>query len=90
MGGSASTAFALPDEKLGWPTLVKKLLPKSELHQSEQRNLTLVRSIDLINNLPESDVLILHYGTSVAWPTPVVDLGHKYKLWLGHTLQREP
>lgn len=82
MGGSASTAFALPEEKWGWPTIVKELIPKSELHQSAQGNLTLVRSIDLINNLPESDVLILHYGTSVAWPTPVVDLGHKFGMEL--------
>ena len=82
MGGSASTAFALPHEQWGWPMLVKELLPKSELHHSAQGNLTLVRSIDLINILPESDVLILHYGTSVAWPSPVVDLGHKFGMEL--------
>ena len=82
VGGSATTAFALPDEKWGWPTLVKELIPKSELHHSAQGNLTLVRSIDIINNLPESDVLVIHYGTSVAWPSPVVDLGHKFGMEL--------
>lgn len=34
--------------------------------------------MDLINNLPKSDVLVLHFGTSVAWPTPVIDIGHKF------------
>jgi hypothetical protein len=78
VGGSASTAFALPDEKSGWPTLVEELVPNSEVRHSAQGNLTLVRSIDLINNLPESEVLVLHFGTSVAWPTSVINFGQKF------------
>ena len=63
---------------MAWPRLLQDLIPNSKVEQSAQGNLTLVRSIDLINNLPESDVLILHFGTSVAWPSPVVNLGHKF------------
>lgn len=46
-----------------------------ELHHRSQGGLTLVRSIDLIDDLPRAEVLVLHFGTSVAWPSPVVRIG---------------
>ena len=78
MGGSATTAFALPDEKWAWPTLVGELIPKSQVQHSSQAGLTLVKSISLINNLPQSEVLVLHFGTSVGWPIPLVEVGYKF------------
>ncbi|MBU6164429.1 MAG: hypothetical protein KGO99_05505 [Actinomycetales bacterium] len=80
VGGSATTAFALPDEKWAWPTLLGELIPKSEVQHSSQKGLTLVRSLELISNLPECEVLVLHFGTSVGWPLALVKVGYRYGL----------
>lgn len=82
VGGSASAAHALPDESLAWPRfLEKKLLAENVNLRMDHRcqgGLTLVRSIELIGDLFTSDILILHFGTSVAWPSPLVRLGHRF------------
>ena len=74
VGGSASTAYALPDPETAWPGLIRRELG-AEIRHKTQGGLTMVRSLDLIDSLPPADVLILHLGTSVAWPNPVIKLG---------------
>lgn len=48
------------------------------MDQRCQGGLTLVRSIELIGDLFTSDILVLHFGTSVAWPSPLVRIGHRF------------
>ena len=77
VGGSASTAFALDDPDSAWPALVARQF-NAEVRQESQSGLTMVRSLDLIDSLPQADILILHLGTSVAWPKPVIELGARF------------
>lgn len=84
VGGSASAAHALPNENLAWPRILEKQLNaenlKLRMDHRCQGGLTLVRSIELIDDLFTSDILILHFGTSVAWPSPLVRIGHRFGL----------
>lgn len=80
IGGSASSAFALPDEKLAWPNLLEQSLSGIKVNHHAQGLLTMSQSIELISNLSKSDILILHFGTSVGWPSPVVEVGLKLGL----------
>lgn len=77
VGGSASTAFALDDPDSAWPALLARHF-NAEVRQESQGGLTMVRSLDLIDSLPHADLLILHLGTSVAWPKPVIELGARF------------
>ena len=82
IGGSASAAHALPDESSSWPRLLERQLKSQEIdlqisHRC-QGGLTLVRSIELIGDSSPSEILILHFGTSVAWPSPLVRIGHRF------------
>ena len=79
LGGSASTAFALEDNT-AWPNQVAKAFPKIEITHKYLNGLTFVRSINILHELEHSDVLILHFGTSVGWPSAVVNLGHRLGL----------
>ena len=79
VGGSASTAFAL-DGHDSWPEQIAKQLPHSNVRHKHLNGLTFVRSINLLLEIPTADILILHFGTSVGWPTAVVNLGHKFGL----------
>jgi hypothetical protein len=76
IGGSASTAFALEDSKSAWPDLIRVKYPTIEFRYINQPLMTLVKSLSHIENIDHSEVLILHFGTSVGWPEPVIKLGH--------------
>lgn len=90
VGGSASTAYALSDPSLAWPELVRSELGV-EINHATRGGLTLVRSIDLIDDLPPADVLVLHFGTSVAWPSPVVRIGMRLGMEMhNETLFHQP
>ena len=80
IGGSASTAFALPDEKLAWPNLLEKEFPGIAVVHESIPGMTLSRSIKVINESDKSDILILYFGTSVGWPALIVNWGTKFGL----------
>ena len=42
------------------------------------RRLTIVRTIDLINEIKQCDLLILNLGTSTGWPIPITKLQDKF------------
>ena len=78
VGGSASTAFALPDQKWAWPFLLEDLIRSAEVNLKSRRGLTLVQSIGYLNDLSTSDYLILHFGTSTAWPVPLIKTRYNF------------
>ena len=92
IGGSASTAFALEANGASWPDLLQKKYPDLEFRHINQPLMTLVQSLNFIEDLEFSDLLILHFGTSVGWPEPVVKMGHKLGMDLhnDHSFQQPP
>jgi hypothetical protein len=77
LGGSAASSFS-DDQELSWPYLLKASLPSHIEFKVETRGgLTFVRAISELADFPDEDLLILHFGTSIGWPTSVVQLGHK-------------
>lgn len=77
LGGSASSAHALK-ESPAWPQILANKYPQFELSSESFGGLTLVQSINKLNAIDPVDVVILHFGTSIGWPSAVVDLGHKF------------
>ena len=80
VGGSASAAFALKDSSHSWPQILARSLHQAEITHIHQNSLTFIRSVSLIDKLDSTKLLILHYGTSVAWPTSLINVGHKLGL----------
>jgi hypothetical protein len=77
LGGSAASSFN-DDQDLSWPYLLKASLPSHiEFRVETCGGLTFVRAISELADFADEDLLILHFGTSVGWPTSVVQLGHK-------------
>ncbi len=77
LGGSAASSFS-DNQDLSWPYLLKASLPSHIEFKVETRGgLTFVRAISELANFPDEDLLILHFGTAIGWPTSVVQLGHK-------------
>ena len=92
IGGSASTAYALEESKASWPELISKKYPELEIKHINQPLMTLVQSLNHLQDLEHSDILILHFGTSVGWPEPVVKIGHALGMDLhnDHSFQQPP
>lgn len=92
IGGSASTAFALEPNGASWPDLLRRKYPDLEFRHINQPLMTLVQSLNYIEDLEFSDLLILHFGTSVGWPEPVVKIGHRLGMDLhnDHSFQQPP
>ena len=92
IGGSASTAYALKDSKASWPEIIGEKYPNLEIRHINQPLMTLVQSLNHLQDLEHSDILILHFGTSVGWPEPVVKMGHALGMDLhnDHSFQQPP
>jgi hypothetical protein len=68
IGGSASTAYALDEGQLPWPELIAERYPQLTIKHIPKGGMTLVQSIEFIYQIEKCDLLILHFGTSLAWP----------------------
>ena len=78
LGGSAASSFSDADKK-SWPYLLKAELPQNiEFKIETIGGLTFVRALNALLDFPNEDLLILHFGTSIGWPVPVVKYGHKF------------
>jgi hypothetical protein len=78
LGGSAASSFN-DEQDLSWPYLLKASLPSHIEFKVETRGgLTFVRAISELADFPKEDLLILHFGTSIGWPTSVVQIGYKF------------
>ena len=92
IGGSASTAFALDTGQEAWPEIIGKKFPELEIRHINQPLMTLVQSLNHLQELKHVDFLVLHFGTSVGWPEPVVKIGQKFGMELhnDHSFQQPP
>ena len=78
LGGSAASSFS-EAQKISWPYLLKTELPQDIEFKIETRGgLTFVRALNELLDFPNEDLLILHFGTSIGWPTSLVNKGHKF------------
>lgn len=80
IGGSASTAYALPSENLAWPKLLEKSLFGVKVNHFPQTTLTMGQSIEILSGISESDILILQIWTPVGWLNPIHSLASPFKL----------
>ena len=76
IGGSASSNFGDAPFTVAWPELLASNLKDSaDLIHHSRGGLTFVRGMNEIAEIDNSDVLIMHFGTSIGWPTNVVKAG---------------
>ena len=77
IGGSASTAYALDKGQLPWPDLISKRFPELEFKHNSQKGLTFIQAINLLSDMPESEIVIFHFGTSIGWPIRLGNLSKR-------------
>lgn len=77
VGGSACSSAGLDSNSKSWPHLLEQTY-QSELQYISLGGLTIVRTIDLINEIKPCDLLILNLGTSTGWPIPITKLQDKF------------
>ena len=76
IGGSASNNFGNPPDSLAWPELLAKNLTQSaDLTHVSRGGLTFVRGMNEIAEIDSTDLLIMHFGTSIGWPISLVKTG---------------
>lgn len=76
IGGSASNNFGNPPETLAWPELLaKNLSDMAEVRHLSRGGLTFVRGIKELADVNPTDVLIMHFGTSIGWPISLIKAG---------------
>lgn len=76
IGGSASNNFGNPPDSLAWPELLaKNLSHTAEVSHISRSGLTFVRGIKELADVTYTDVLIMHFGTSIGWPISLVKAG---------------
>ena len=87
IGGSASTAYALDEGQLPWPELFAKRNPQFLVSHSPRAGLSFVQSFDCLNEVEFCDILILHFGTSTAWPRSLIKFSFSFhqppKIYVG-------
>ena len=76
IGGSASDNFGNVPYTVAWPELLAQDLKESAnvVHHS-RGGLTFIRGIQELAEIDHCDILIMHFGTSIGWPTTVVKAG---------------
>ena len=76
IGGSASNNFGNAPDSLAWPELLAKNLAQSaDLTHVSRGGLTFVRGMNEIAEIDSTDLLIMHFGTSIGWPISLVKTG---------------
>lgn len=78
VGGSACSAAGLENPELAWPEIAFADKSKYQLHKVSVGGLTLVRSVEILFSMEPTDLLILHFGTSIGWPSLVVRLQDRF------------
>ena len=77
LGGSASSKFALDENDKPWPAFLADQNPQFKIESKAIGGMTFVRAISALNEINPVDLIIIHVGTSVGWPSAVVDIGIK-------------
>jgi len=78
VGSSAASNFADLHPDCSWPELLREELKgQADVRVILRGGLTPIRTIDELLHIEPCDLLILHMGTSIGWPAPIVTWGHK-------------
>ena len=76
IGGSASSNFGNAPYTTAWPDLLAMNLKDSARVKHHSRGgLTFVKGMNEISDIESTDILIMHFGTSIGWPTTIVKAG---------------
>jgi len=76
LGSSAASTFKSSDQSKSWPHLLERELSNfSEFQCKIVSGLTFVRSIPELSDIRKTNLLILHFGTAIGWPSSVVRKG---------------
>lgn len=78
IGSSAASNFSEKNPDTSWPTLLRAHLPEHSINVHIRGGLTPVRCIDELVDIPPTDLLILHLGTSVGWPIALVGINNRF------------
>lgn len=78
VGGSACSAAGLDSQSLAWPEIAFGNQEQYALRKVTIGGLTLVRSVEILFSMDQTDILILHFGTSIGWPSLVVRLQDRF------------
>ena len=78
VGSSAASNFATNKQDHSWPHLLSQHFGNmAKVDVVVRPGLTPIRAIDELLHLNNCDLLILHLGTSVGWPSTIVDFGYR-------------
>ena len=76
IGGSASSNFTNAPYTVAWPDLLAfNLKDAAQVKHLSRGGLTFVKSMKEISEVESTDILIMHFGTSIGWPTTIVKAG---------------
>jgi len=79
LGSSAASNFKGINQDDCWPTLLKNELSATvDFRFKVVSGLTFVRSIPELSKMPNTDLLLLHFGTAIGWPVSIVKKGTLY------------
>lgn len=80
LGSSAASDFKSATQDKSWPLILKSKLPlEIDFQVKIIGGMTLVRSIPALLDKEKTDLLILHFGTAIGWPSSIM----KYANFLG-------
>lgn len=72
VGGSACSTAGLTPDDLSWPEIAFQDSERFKLQKISIGGLTLVRSVEILFSMEHTNLLVLHFGTSIGWPSLVV------------------
>ncbi len=79
LGSSAASNFKGINQEDCWPNLLKNELSTTvDFRFKVVSGLTFVRSIPELSKMPNTDLLLLHFGTAIGWPVSIVKKGSLY------------
>jgi hypothetical protein len=78
VGGSACSTAGLQASELAWPEIAFGDKGQYQLQKISIGGLTFVRSVEILFSMEYTNLLILHFGTSIGWPSLVVRLQDRF------------
>ena len=78
VGGSACSKAGLTPDNLSWPEIAFQDSERFKLRKISIGGLTLVRSVEILFSMEHTNLLVLHFGTSIGWPSLVVQFQDRF------------
>lgn len=78
IGGSACSSAGLNNSFEAWPQVAFSDTAKFQLNSKSLGGLTFVRSVEILFSMVPTSFLVLHFGTSIGWPSLLVQMQDKF------------